>query len=308
MHSASGTRSPVRLPNPIRSKPSRYLCVASIFRNEAPYLAEWLEFHLLVGIEHFYLYDNGSTDNPDAILDPYVEQGLVTVIPWATSTDLATPKVLAYAHVIANFGSVWHWMAFIDIDEFLLPVQGEDLRPLLKRYEDLPAVAIPWIMFGHSGHSRQPAGLVIENYTQRAPFPPPIAHKTLFKWKAIANPSEVAAVHGAHDFEYRDGYIGGGFDEQRVPLDQQSRYASDRTADILRVNHYATKSKDEFAARMSSSVILESESVTRARRQRFADGIEASTVYDDVILRFVPALRERLQALKESVSTSPRQE
>ena len=37
----------------------------AIFQNEAPYLKEWIEYHRLIGVEHFYLYNNGSTDNYD---------------------------------------------------------------------------------------------------------------------------------------------------------------------------------------------------------------------------------------------------
>lgn len=39
-----------------------YLSIGAIFKDEAPYLAEWIEFHRLVGVEHFFLYDNLSTD------------------------------------------------------------------------------------------------------------------------------------------------------------------------------------------------------------------------------------------------------
>lgn len=37
------------------------LCL--IFNNEAPFLKEWLDYHIVVGIDHFYLYNNNSTDN-----------------------------------------------------------------------------------------------------------------------------------------------------------------------------------------------------------------------------------------------------
>ena len=36
---------------------STYLSICAIYRDEAPYLVEWIEFHRLVGVEHFYLYD-----------------------------------------------------------------------------------------------------------------------------------------------------------------------------------------------------------------------------------------------------------
>ena len=36
------------------------VAVCAIFKNEAPYLKEWIEFNHLVGVEHFYLYNNNS--------------------------------------------------------------------------------------------------------------------------------------------------------------------------------------------------------------------------------------------------------
>ena len=37
--------------------------ICAIFKNEAKYLREWIEFHKIVGVEHFYLYNNFSTDD-----------------------------------------------------------------------------------------------------------------------------------------------------------------------------------------------------------------------------------------------------
>lgn len=56
------------------------LCL--IFKNEAPFLKEWLDYHLTVGIDHFYLYNNNSDDNFKDILQPYIEKGLVTLVDW----------------------------------------------------------------------------------------------------------------------------------------------------------------------------------------------------------------------------------
>ena len=38
------------------------LAVVAIFKDEAPYLREWLDYHLLAGVEYFYLYNNGLSD------------------------------------------------------------------------------------------------------------------------------------------------------------------------------------------------------------------------------------------------------
>ena len=58
------------------------LSVCSLFKNESRYLREWLEYHRLIGVDHFYLYDNASTDRSVQILQPYIRAGLVTLVHW----------------------------------------------------------------------------------------------------------------------------------------------------------------------------------------------------------------------------------
>ena len=49
--------------------------ICLIFKDEAPFLQEWIEYHHLIGIEHFYLYNNNSTDNYEEVLKPYIDKG-----------------------------------------------------------------------------------------------------------------------------------------------------------------------------------------------------------------------------------------
>lgn len=51
--------------------------VVTLFRNEGPYLVEWIEYHRLVGVDRFWLYDNGSTDDGPRRLQPYIAKGVV---------------------------------------------------------------------------------------------------------------------------------------------------------------------------------------------------------------------------------------
>ena len=59
------------------------LAISTIVRNEASDLDEWLEFHCMMGVEHFYIYNNGSTDGTAEKLrqSPYADR--ITVIDWA---------------------------------------------------------------------------------------------------------------------------------------------------------------------------------------------------------------------------------
>lgn len=48
------------------------LAICVIVKNEAPYMKEWIDYHRLVGVEKFYVYDNESTDSLLSVLAPYI--------------------------------------------------------------------------------------------------------------------------------------------------------------------------------------------------------------------------------------------
>ncbi|MEQ8335540.1 glycosyltransferase family 92 protein [Nisaea sp.] len=98
-----------------------YLAVCAIFRDEARYLAEWLTHYELQGVEHFYLYDDQSTDHPEKVLAPWVARGMVTLEPvrWASRR-----QAHAYSHCIRMRRKEAHWIGFFDIDELPSPALG----------------------------------------------------------------------------------------------------------------------------------------------------------------------------------------
>ena len=55
-----------------------YLSIMSIFKDETMNLKIWLEHYLWQGVEHFYLIDNGSSDNPLSILQEYIDKEIVS--------------------------------------------------------------------------------------------------------------------------------------------------------------------------------------------------------------------------------------
>lgn len=57
-----------------------YLAVCSMFKDEGPYLAEWIEFHRFMGVERFFLYDNLSSDSGRDVLEPLVSAGVVSLV------------------------------------------------------------------------------------------------------------------------------------------------------------------------------------------------------------------------------------
>lgn len=292
----SAKAPPLKLPS--RDPPSqarRGISLVALMWNEGLDLREWLEFHRLAGIDHVYLYDDGSTDDSREIVRPYVSDGFVTYIPWSrfSSDPNCNMQRLTYAHAICTFGERWRWMAFIDLDEYLFAVNDESLSEALSRYEDIRAVVVPWHMYGYCGHVNRPSGLVIENYTQRLNFPPPPTPAGLLNWKSIVDPFSVKAIYSPHFFIHSDEGLGG-YTENRVWINTARPNGWEQlTSNVFRLNHYFTKSKEDFIRRRSSgrTVVWRSPETQIRRDTGYAHRMdEYESVDDQLILRFAPVL------------------
>ena len=289
-------RAAIALPNVNQiAERKGYLAAVVIVKDEGPYLREWLEFHRLVGVEHIYLYNNGSSDNSQEVLSHFSRTNYVTQIPWSSFVRDGSPQRLAYAHALSNFGPAWRWMALIDLDEFLFPTEADALPSVLARCEHLPALAAYWRVFSFSGHEKRPAGLVIENYTMRAPFPPePGANPSLLKFKSIVDPSRVAAVVSPHVVMLYTGEIGA-YTEDGVSVSESGAYAK-MAAGQLRLNHYYTKSEEEWQRKLlkgsGAGVPNEGRITKNSERAKLMAALDL--VQDKTIHRFLPELRRNM--------------
>ena len=137
------------------------LSVTAIIKDEADYLDEWLAYHILLGFEHFYLFDNGSTDSTAEVLAPYIKYGYVTHLFW----PIFPGQMDAYGYAVRIFGPHTRWMAFIDIDEFIVLKSHQNVGDFLDEVT-AEQLLVFWKIFGHAGFMEKPEGLVIENFTK----------------------------------------------------------------------------------------------------------------------------------------------
>src|SRR3954464_7531019 len=105
-----------------------YLAVCTMYRDHAADLAEWIEFHRLVGAERFFLYDNGSVHHHREVLSPYVEEGLAVIHDWPARPGL----ISAFDDCAGRHPGDSRWSAFLDIDEFLFSPTGEPVPVVLR--------------------------------------------------------------------------------------------------------------------------------------------------------------------------------
>ena len=152
----------LKMNRPLKTKKKYNVSLCGIFKDEAANLTEWIEYHKLVGVEHFYLYNNFSCDDYFKVLEPYIEKGLVTLTDW----PLQQGQMKAYENCINVYGSESQWISFLDIDEFFVPCQETSLNTWLKKFEKYHCVLVYWKMFGTSGRvQHDPKKLITEQYT-----------------------------------------------------------------------------------------------------------------------------------------------
>jgi hypothetical protein len=207
--------------------------VVCIVKDEGPYLEEWIAYHVALGVDHFLIYDNGSTDGSAELLERYQNHGLVTRIDW----PLRGGQLAAYNHALRFLGPIADWLAFYDVDEFLVPLLDDDIPAFLARFPGAAVVRVPRLEFGYSGHRTPPADLALDAYTEVAnvldldPDLPP-------RVKSVVRPGAVSAI---------DIHLA--FPADVPPPGVPTQTVEEAVRGVAQLNHYYTRSFEEFEAK-----------------------------------------------------------
>lgn len=273
-----------------------YLTVCTIFNNDAPWLKEWIEYYKLLGVEHFYLYNNESSDDFLTVLKPYIKKGDVTLIHWQDRHNLEEPlswviktQCTAYADAIDKFKTKTRWMAIIDSDEFIVPKEKDNLIDFLKEYDDqqIGAIAINWSMYGTSHVWDIPQNrLMIECLTRKGTDD----EYWSYSGKCIVKPKHVIEVPSPHYFILADNKV------TLTPNRGIFTPFKTKAMEKIKINHYYTRTFNFFynqkiPRKMRMENILLSEADIRYLLD-LGDQVEDD---EKDISRFIPKLRKVLK-------------
>jgi hypothetical protein len=210
------------------------------FRDEAPFLKDWLDYHFASGVEHCFVYNNFSADNYEEVLNPYREAGKVTLIEWPRVP--ASPA--AEEDCVLRAVGQYKWVGFLDADEFVVIRGNVGIEAFLSAYADYPAVALHWYMFGSNGHKTRPCGPVFAEYIRRDRWP----NRHV---KCFVRPDRVTQNRNSHSW-YFEGMRSAVTEKGRKVAGSISIPAS---AERAWINHYYCKSEEDYlekAARKST--------------------------------------------------------
>jgi len=156
------------------------------------------------------------------------------------------------------------WLAFIDVDEFMVPTGADstNLTTGAPPPDAIPAAvaafaashpaaggwALNWVLFGSSGWAARPPGGVLASYT--ACLPPDDPENTHVK--SIVRVARTLRVgRDPHHFLYTPGGPGALNGRGQVVPGGVASALGPAAYEFLALHHYATKSRAEYAAKMA---------------------------------------------------------
>ena len=277
------------------TKPKYYLSLVAMFQNEARFLKEWIEFYRLLGVERFYLYNNLSTDGFREVLEPYIKDGLVVLRHVNGRAkgpgDLDRMLTGSYNEVVKELKDTSEWLIVGDTDEFLFPVQANNLPEVLKDYDDYAALSVNWVIFQDSNVERIKKGqLMIEEILKF------VSNKDLHV-KTIVKPRYVKSVVSTHFPDLIEGYTQ--VNENKEPF--CGPFLPEASHKVLKINHYYQRDLEFYKNQKLrrghvSKGNFDNERHVEEMVQKSIDqsnNIPPENV-DHAILKFVPELKRRM--------------
>jgi hypothetical protein len=291
----------------MKTKNDCSVCAVAIVKGEDRFIEEWLVYHRLLGVNHFFLYDNDSKLPLRSLLSAY--ENFVTVVDWPGDPTASWPgrnlQIKTYTHALACNAASYTWVTFLDPDEFIVLRRHDTLPIFLSSLGEVGSVRLNWHVFGHNGYYEDPNGLVTAALTRRMAAPST-------RTKAISRTEAVTSIDSAHCCRLKRGWR---------TVDANGRPYSEALylgkTDCAHVNHYQCRSFLTWMGRVRrGDVSFDQSNVPADHRWRLDDHLclrqfvetvakDKNELVDDFMLRFESRIATQLAVHSRSGSVVP---
>ena len=277
------------------------VAIISQFRDEAKYLKEWIEFHLMVGFDKFYLIDHCSNDNPKEVLQPYIDQGVVVLYRENNETNFEDNG----ANNITRTHNLWElninrivnsvkedWFIFLNQDEFIFTLENfTNIKEyLLSVPVDVGHVGVCNKTFSHNDYVLKEKELLIEKLIKcgsEKDNSNAAGHhcwtKSFVKKSAFESYTNVHYANIKKDYKRTDVL----FDENNIHSEKNRTIKP--IFDKIRINHYRWRDYHYAFEKVAMYEKWGSVSFTLSlAKTTFEDD------YDYEIHKYLPELKERM--------------
>lgn len=206
-----------------------YLSLCCIIKNEK-YLEQFITYYHILGVEHFYIYDNDSSPRISDRLNNNYFKNLCTIIPFSGKMK----QLPAYNDCINRTKDETKWLIVVDGDEYIYPKQDFSLRDFISKYDNYHAVGINWVFFGSSFHEKSQDGILIDKFRH-------CDKKQNQHIKTICQPKFTLNFKDPHcvNLQNPSKYIDPNYNIITGPFNKNN------TISKIQINHYHLKSRED---------------------------------------------------------------
>jgi predicted O-methyltransferase YrrM len=206
--------------------------VVAIAKFEQHYIEHFVNYHLKLGFDSIYIYDNEDTP-----VYNYLQSDRVIVTHLPGNRYYKAVQYIALEHLIKNFIHRYTHVAHIDIDEYIVLKKHTSINDFINEYinGDCAGIAMNWRYFGSNGHTERSDVPDVYRFT-KCQENGNIHIKTLFDVRHYAgwdSPHSVKTQCGYFIKNTKGDHVFGPFNEN---IDFS----------VIQVNHYKCKTIPEF--------------------------------------------------------------
>ena len=229
-------------------------CILTVIKNEHEYLDEWIKYHLNLGINHIFIFEDIDSDSHKDICDKYGDKVSLNCIDIVLDdynkkitkefklSKKKNPQEIYFPKGLMRIKKNYQydWCFVIDVDEFITPYKP--ISDVLGEFQGYDGIVIQWKVFGANGNISKPNYMnkgVVETYTKESNY----AGHYVLEWTT-------KTCYNLHTF--KESY----FKNNHQPTDEcnwcRTDFSNSRPKiiyDKIYIRHYMTKSWEEYIAK-----------------------------------------------------------
>ena len=173
-----------RQPGIVETSGAKYgVCIPPVHGEiSAERLIEFLELTQILGASYFTFYDLRMTESVRNVLNHYQKEGLVSVLEWNLPSYIGKNDVHYFGQVLSIMDCLYrsmkhlHFVAFHDLDEFIVPLRHDNISAMMKEIhkEDHCGHCFQSVLFdpsrNHSEASPLQTQCIVERTSQATPL------------------------------------------------------------------------------------------------------------------------------------------
>ena len=215
--------------------------IVAIAKMEQDYIEEWVKYHLHLGFDKIFLYDNEDKPFYEKFLEKYSDKLKVIHLPgnnYNKGVQYIALDNFTKNHMLKD--EISH-VTHIDIDEFIVLKKHSNIKEFINEYikGGCGGIGMNWRFFGDSSLKTQTETSVLNRFTKTQIIGNQHI-KTIFDIKCFKEFNECHSIKTKPEYKIMstDGRIIHG------PFNKEPNL------DVIQLNHYKSKTFEEFEKRI----------------------------------------------------------